>query len=39
MKKEKLKDYILHLEKWIPEKTLKKTLKEIKTKQWIPHTF
>jgi len=38
MKKEKLKDYILHLEKWIPEKTLKKTLKEIKTKQWIPHT-
>ena len=35
-----LKDYILHLDNWIPKNILDKTLKELsKDKTWQRHTF
>jgi hypothetical protein len=35
-----LKDYILHLDNWIPENILDKSLKELKKdKTWIQHRY
>lgn len=39
MKGDKLKDYILHLKKWIPEKIIKKTLKELPNQNWTRHSY
>ena len=38
--KDKLKDYILHLDNWIPKNIVDKTIEELnKDKNWIQHTY
>ena len=38
--KKNLKDYILHLDNWIPENICKKTIKELsKNKYWQRHNY
>jgi alkylated DNA repair dioxygenase AlkB len=39
MKRENLKDYILHLKNWIPEEILKKTLEELPKQNWTRHAY
>jgi len=37
--KESLKDYILHLDNWIPQNILKKTLQELQLDVWHKHQY
>lgn len=39
MKRENLKDYILHLKNWIPEEIIKKTLEELPKQNWTRHSY
>ncbi len=34
-----IKDYILHLNNWIPKNILNKTIKELSNQNWKRHTY